>query len=950
MTTTPTRAVLRHIRGLIAAGPAGQTSDGDLLERFATRREEAAFAALVRRHGPMVLGVCRRLLPDADADDAFQATFLALARQASAVGRNGSVGGWLYRVAYHAAMKARARGARRAECEQRAEPRPAADPLAELSGRELLAMLDEELQRLPERLRVPLVLCYLEGRTRDEAARELRWSLGTLKRRLERGRAVLRVRLARRGVALSVMLAAGAGMVAVPAARAAAAGSAAVLFASGNHAAVSARVLELMSGALRASTAGPRKLIGAVLLVATLIATGAGLFAYRAPAADEGPAPVAADTPRPVPETRPAEAAPADRQEMTITGRVVGTDGKPVPGAAVAVVALPLGPYRSGDREGYRGRLLAEGKSDAEGNFRLTAPRTSSARFRDVYAVATAEKCAPAWQRLSPDAERPQAVLKLPPEQVVRGSFVDLQGLPAAGVKVSVSYVGRMVNGQPDGVSSGNLPRHAPWPQPATTDEKGNFVIHGCNRDQGFVLAVSDDRFATQSFEIDAPGKARPELRINSIDAGGNLNTQVIGPNDKGQPEVLKLSLAPARVVEGRVVAADTGKPVAKASVSGTRTDEDGRFLLRFAGRDAMTLEVFAPEGSPYLSVHHRVQWPKGTVKQEVKIELPRGVLVCGKVTEAGSGKPVAGAGVQFHPGKGEDPARPKNALTGWSRQELTKDDGSFRMAVLPGAGHLLIQGPTPDYVHEEIGSEVIASGRAGGGRTYPDAFVKLDLPAKGDPKEVAVTLRRGVTVRGQLLGPDGKPVTKAVMLHRLHVGIDLSWHFAAEARDGVFEVHGLDPDKSVPVFFLDAENRCGAVVELSGKQAGEAVTVKLAPCGKATARYLDGKGQPVTNYRAAPDIVITPGPWDDYDATVAKGKLLADSGSLVNLDRHNYWEDRVKTDVRGRITFPALIPGATYRVSRWEKNNWLPHKEFTVESGKTLDLGDIIIDRAGSK
>src|SRR5262249_27352234 len=151
------------------------------------------------------------------------------------------------------------------------------------------------------------------------------------------------------------------------------------------------------------------------------------------------------------------------------------------------------------------------------------------------------------------------------------------------------------------------------------------------------------------------------------------------------------------------------------------------------------------------------------------------------------------------------------------------------------------------------------------------------------------------------------------------------------EARDGVFEVHGLDPEKAVPVCFLDAENQCGATVQLSGKQAGETVTVKLAPCGKATARYLDGKGRPLADYSAAPDIVVTPGASGDYTAAVKKGELLADAESLVNIDRHNYW-DRVKTDAQGRVTFPALIPGATYRVARWENDRWVPHKEFTAE------------------
>src|SRR5262249_29881512 len=156
---------------------------------YQVQHEEPAFEALVRRHGPLVLGVCRRLLHNwHDAEDAFQATFWVLARKAGSITRKESVAGWLYQVAYRAAVKARTRAANQQQQERKAQPKPSTDPLAEVTGRELLGVLDEELQRLPQRYRTPLVLCYLEGKTRDEAAQELGWSVGTLKRRLEQGR------------------------------------------------------------------------------------------------------------------------------------------------------------------------------------------------------------------------------------------------------------------------------------------------------------------------------------------------------------------------------------------------------------------------------------------------------------------------------------------------------------------------------------------------------------------------------------------------------------------------------------------------------------------------------------------------------------------------------------------------------------------------------------------
>src|SRR5262245_35974093 len=182
------QAALRH-------GGAGLT-DSELLERFVARRDEAAFEALVRRHGPMVLGVCRRILRhEADAEDAFQATFLVLAVKAPCVRPREMVGNWLHGVARNTALKAKAMKLRRGEVERQAGARPG-HRHAEDTGA-LLAVLDEELSALPEKYRVPLILCELEGRTIQEVARQLDWPQGTVATRLARGRALLAGRLAR---------------------------------------------------------------------------------------------------------------------------------------------------------------------------------------------------------------------------------------------------------------------------------------------------------------------------------------------------------------------------------------------------------------------------------------------------------------------------------------------------------------------------------------------------------------------------------------------------------------------------------------------------------------------------------------------------------------------------------------------------------------------------------
>src|SRR5262245_46483937 len=188
------------------AEPLSSRGDAELLERFVSAADEPAFAALLERHGPMVLGVCRRLLGDAHrAEDAFQATFLVLARRARSVRRRDSLACWLFGVASRLSRQARRAEAARLRREARAARRPEAGE-ADTARQELLALLDEELGRLPERHREPLVLCYLGGRTQDEAAGQLGWSISTLKRRLEAGRRLLRSRLTARGATLGAAL------------------------------------------------------------------------------------------------------------------------------------------------------------------------------------------------------------------------------------------------------------------------------------------------------------------------------------------------------------------------------------------------------------------------------------------------------------------------------------------------------------------------------------------------------------------------------------------------------------------------------------------------------------------------------------------------------------------------------------------------------------------------
>lgn len=192
-----------------SAGPGDEfdVSDASLLEQFSTRRDETAFATLVNRHGPMVQGVCRRILGDAHAaEDVFQAVFLVLVRKCATIRRPELLANWLYGVAFRIARKARIKAIRNEARERWAEKMPTREQVLDLEWGELKQVLDDEMSQLPEKYRAPLVLCYLHGQTNAQAAAQLGWPTGSMSERLSRARELLRRRLNRRGLNLSAAL------------------------------------------------------------------------------------------------------------------------------------------------------------------------------------------------------------------------------------------------------------------------------------------------------------------------------------------------------------------------------------------------------------------------------------------------------------------------------------------------------------------------------------------------------------------------------------------------------------------------------------------------------------------------------------------------------------------------------------------------------------------------
>ena len=294
MPSSSMNAVIQNLRKTVCLQNEDGLTDAQLLERFIEHRDEAAFAALVSRHESMVMGVCLRVVRNhQDAEDAFQATFLVLVRKAASIASRGLLANWLYGVAYNTALKAKASNIKRQAKEKQVTEMP--DPAMaeqELLSDDLQALLDQELSRLPEKYRVPIILCELEGKTRKEAAQQLGCPEGSLSTRLSRARVILAKRLARHGLAVSggslaAVLLQNAASACVPLSVASSTIKAATLFAAGKGAMISGNVVALTEGVLKAMLLSKLK-IGTIGMLVSLIAFGAGLFGYQAATAQRG--------------------------------------------------------------------------------------------------------------------------------------------------------------------------------------------------------------------------------------------------------------------------------------------------------------------------------------------------------------------------------------------------------------------------------------------------------------------------------------------------------------------------------------------------------------------------------------------------------------------------------------------------------------------------------------
>ncbi len=426
---------------------------------------------------------------------------------------------------------------------------------------------------------------------------------------------------------------------------------------------------------------------------------------------------------------------------MTVGGRVLDQDGKPVKGAVVELVESARIPWVAASEEIDQYGVLGESHSEGDGRFRLEAPRTSSDRVYEMGVIAAAPGYGLGWVAPNPDAEQPAAEISLRPEQALRIRLVELTGAPAKGVEIQVlSMSQRDKKGQPSWIGGGRRrgARLRSWPRPVKTDDEGRVTLSGLAGGVNVKFGVNDIRYVRQDHYVEAANRAAAKETT--------------------------LALEPARIIEGRVLAGDTGQPISNAIVSAQtwvdnehgrgfftskfRADAEGRFVMNPIAGEKYTVGAFPTGGEPYLISQDQLNFTKAQVKATHDIKLRRGVLIRGKVTDATTGHPLPGCSIQYVP-LGHD----ESVLSGWQAIVASDDIGSFQIAVSAAKGHLLIFGPTGDYILGEIGSNRLFADRPGGQRHRA-----CHHPVRGQGGRRAPSSGGGISARGNDQGSRRRP------------------------------------------------------------------------------------------------------------------------------------------------------------------------------------------------
>jgi len=908
--------VLRQIRMLWDEGRIGALADEQLLEQFTARRgdaAEAAFEALVLRHGPMVLGVCRRVLRDPhEAEDAFQATFLILARRAGSIRKREVLGGWLCKVAQRVAARARALSVRRRGLEPPCPIPPAAQPDELVEHDDLRIAILDEVHLLPEKYRLPVQLCYIEGRTHDEAARQLAWPVGTVRTRLAWARDRLRDRLTRRGLALPAGLI-GTSLVS---AKASAGVPAALVKATVEAAAgraVGAAVIPLAEAMLRAMLMSKLKLV-ILFVLATGSLAGVVLPFTRAQFGKSGPA-GRSEVSRPGGprvEAQEQPVTPAAREVRTVFFHVVDQKTRqPLSGVVLKVWV--------------DGKITRQLTTDESGRMVIPLPEKG---FERLTVTARSDGLVPMRVYLRHFAVRETEIPRSYTLAMERGTSIggivrDEQGRPIEGVTVALYESSPEDRGREaldlDGITArtdaqgrwhldiipaaldlGHLhfsyshpeflsltaavniqPREEPEQlrkRSVVTVLRKGITITGrvLDRDGHPIIGASvrlGDRFWLPRTKTEAEG----QFRIGNAPTGKSFLTAQVPGHAPEMKSVdihagflpVEFRLGPGRTISGRVVDA-LGRPVAGAFVGAfywrghqtlvwrANTDSEGQFHWDNAPSDTVSLSV----SKPGYDFAEQIFEPSD---KEHVVTL-RGILrLRGTVTDAESGRPIETFDVV--------PGTVIGAITTLWHTDFAKThhDGRYEFS-------FDALGTQPHKVRIEA-------------KGYLPALSPAHKNDAGD-QVFDVRLRKGAWIEGLVRGPDGAPLAGAeVIIATMGEGISIGggktyqreYHpHLVTGPDGLFTFS--PPDGPFRIIVLHDRG----YAEASARQLAEVPNLTVEPWGRIEGTLRAG-GKPLAHETVAAFL--------DEERDEPAGARIQN-------------ESRAQTDEQGRFVINRVTPG----------------------------------------
>jgi RNA polymerase sigma factor (sigma-70 family) len=959
MATAPLGTLLRQVHRLAAGPGACSQPDQQLLDDFLARHDQAAFAALVGRHGPMVLRVCHRVLHhEQDAEDAFQATFLVLARSSGMIRRPQALAGWLHAVAYRITMKAKRSAARRRNHEAQLRDRRTDLKSVPPSWDDVQTILDEEIERLPDPYRSAFVLCVLEGKSWREAAAVLGVKGGTILSRVSRARQLLQHCLTRRGIKLATLLAAlslaeSSARSALPSALGQTTVQFGLLVAAGESAAglIPTHIAALAAGVTRAMFLTKAKLAIAALLVTGLISAACRL-AWSSTAGEQKPAAANRNVDPSDGNRQAAKETGKPKDGVEISGRVLGPDGKPVVGARLFVY----------DRAGKS--AAPQPLTDGGGRFRFAVAADVAANPR--YLLATAAGLGLDWTDLRLSKAGHELTLHLPADEPIRGRVVDLEGKPIAGAAVRIVELTTSESGSldeflkqwaadkeksPTGRTFHLLTEKSLWlPMAlnrlptATTGRDGIFRMSHVGRDRGLMLGVR------------APGMADHYVRVvTRADFPAPRTNQGQVALSGPKPTVV---LAPGKPIRGTLRDAKTKKPLAGIRVLAytpdrpidwwwqrveTVTDAQGHYQLDGLAKSSRHILAFDPgAGAPHMHRFAEVSDTPGFVPIVHDTELHRGVVVSGQVTNRSTGRPVRARVVYCplmnnqHYNSTPGYAVPRTQLVLWvdSREMHTGPDGRYRLTALPGPGALFVQadaseGPfTPPSVAKEDRDPAVFEPcgeiflTLGMGDIFPMSHLhayRLLRSAEGATTLIAdFALDPGARRRGRVLDSDGRPLTGAEAMSLTPVRGEKAVLPGAE-----FTAEALNPAKPRRLLFWHTARKLAGTIVLRGDEL-EPVTVTLQSLGSLTGRALRTNGEPLVGYSveysAWPEVELP-----DRQKRPERAPILTDREGRF----------RVTNLPAGvPLNLSVIVPKSRYAVIYRDK--------IVLKPGKTSALGDL--------